>query len=73
VHPNPAVGVVVDELLAGDPRVTLPPPLGYREMVGLLHRSTIVLTDSGGLREEACRGHPRRRGCLKGRWDSIGR
>jgi UDP-N-acetylglucosamine 2-epimerase (non-hydrolysing) len=28
-------------------------PLGYRSMVELLHRATLVLTDSGGLQEEA--------------------
>lgn len=53
VHPNPAVRMAVDEELAGNDQVSLLPPLGYREMIGLLERSTIVLTDSGGLQEEA--------------------
>jgi UDP-N-acetylglucosamine 2-epimerase (non-hydrolysing) len=53
VHPNPAVRMAVDGMLAGNDRVSLLPPLGYREMVGLLERATLVLTDSGGLQEEA--------------------
>jgi UDP-N-acetylglucosamine 2-epimerase len=53
VHPNPAVRAVVAERLGGNPRVTLVEPLGYREMVALLERSRLVLTDSGGLQEEA--------------------
>ena len=53
VHPNPAVRLAVEERLAGHPRVTLLPPLGYRDMVSLLTRASIVLTDSGGLQEEA--------------------
>jgi UDP-N-acetylglucosamine 2-epimerase (non-hydrolysing) len=53
VHPNPAVRIAVGDGLAGNDRVTLLPPLGYREMVDLLERSAIVLTDSGGLQEEA--------------------
>jgi UDP-N-acetylglucosamine 2-epimerase (non-hydrolysing) len=53
VHPNPSVRLVVDGLLAGRDDVSLLPPLGYREMVELLSLSTMVLTDSGGLQEEA--------------------
>jgi UDP-N-acetylglucosamine 2-epimerase (non-hydrolysing) len=53
VHPNPAVRLAAEEMLAGTERVWLMPPLGYREMVGVLHRCTLVLTDSGGLQEEA--------------------
>jgi UDP-N-acetylglucosamine 2-epimerase (non-hydrolysing) len=34
-------------------RVAIVPPQGYLEMVGLLHRATVVLTDSGGVQEEA--------------------
>ena len=53
VHPNPALRMQVEERLAGHPRVTLLPPLGYRDMVELLGRACIVMTDSGGLQEEA--------------------
>jgi UDP-N-acetylglucosamine 2-epimerase (non-hydrolysing) len=53
VHPNPAVRATVGRTLAGNPRVTLLEPLGYRDLVELLERSWVVLTDSGGLQEEA--------------------
>jgi UDP-N-acetylglucosamine 2-epimerase (non-hydrolysing) len=53
VHPNPSVAQTVTELLGDHPAIHLLPPLGYREMVALLERCEIVLTDSGGLQEEA--------------------
>jgi UDP-N-acetylglucosamine 2-epimerase (non-hydrolysing) len=53
VHPNPAVRAVVGDKLGGNTSVSLLEPLGYREMVSLLERSWLVLTDSGGLQEEA--------------------
>jgi len=53
VHPNPAVRTVVDEALGANPSVTMLEPLGYRDMVALLERCHLVLTDSGGLQEEA--------------------
>jgi UDP-N-acetylglucosamine 2-epimerase (non-hydrolysing) len=53
VHPNPSVRMAVGERLEGNDRVSLLPPLGYREIVALLGRAEIVLTDSGGLQEEA--------------------
>ncbi len=53
VHPNPAVREVVTDALAGNDRVTLLDPLGYHELVTLLGRCWLVLTDSGGLQEEA--------------------
>jgi UDP-N-acetylglucosamine 2-epimerase (non-hydrolysing) len=53
VHPNPAVSATVRAALGSNPAVTLLDPLGYREMVELLERCEIVLTDSGGLQEEA--------------------
>jgi UDP-N-acetylglucosamine 2-epimerase (non-hydrolysing) len=43
----------VYRLLTGVPNITLLPPLGYVELVGLLKRSSLVLTDSGGVQEEA--------------------
>jgi UDP-N-acetylglucosamine 2-epimerase (non-hydrolysing) len=43
----------VREALGDNPSVTLVEPLGYRELVALLERATLVLTDSGGLQEEA--------------------
>lgn len=53
VHPNPAVRGVVQRLLAGHPPVVLLPPLDYVPMAHLLRRAHLVLTDSGGLQEEA--------------------
>jgi UDP-N-acetylglucosamine 2-epimerase (non-hydrolysing) len=53
VHPNPNINDVVRSELAGLDRVVLSPPVGYREMVGLLKAADLILTDSGGLQEEA--------------------
>lgn len=53
VHPNPGVRAVVNEVLAGDPRFTLIDPLDYGDMANLMSRSYLVLTDSGGIQEEA--------------------
>ncbi|HQV32709.1 MAG TPA: UDP-N-acetylglucosamine 2-epimerase, partial [Calditrichia bacterium] len=53
VHLNPAVREVVHQILAGHPRIRLLPPQGYREFCRLLSESYLVLTDSGGIQEEA--------------------
>lgn len=53
VHPNPNVEQPVTRLLSGIPRVTLLPPLDYLTLVQLMKRSKLVLTDSGGIQEEA--------------------
>jgi len=53
VHPNPNVKGPVYEHLDGIPRITLLPPLDYLSMVHLMKRCYLVLTDSGGLQEEA--------------------
>lgn len=53
VHLNPNVQAPVRELLGGLPRVTLLPPLDYLALVHVMRRSTLVLTDSGGIQEEA--------------------
>ncbi|MGC9360680.1 MAG: non-hydrolyzing UDP-N-acetylglucosamine 2-epimerase [Anaerolineae bacterium] len=53
VHPSPHVAGPVHELLSDVPGVRLLPPLGYLEFVQLLGRSYLVLTDSGGVQEEA--------------------
>ncbi|MBC5825701.1 MAG: UDP-N-acetylglucosamine 2-epimerase (non-hydrolyzing) [Candidatus Eremiobacteraeota bacterium] len=59
VHPNPEVVNTVRRELEGQARVRLVPPLGYRELIGTLGRSTIIVTDSGGLQEEGpCLGKP---------------
>lgn len=53
VHPNPNVRAPAAELLSGHPRIHLVQPLGYLDLVTALRRSSLVLTDSGGIQEEA--------------------
>jgi UDP-N-acetylglucosamine 2-epimerase (non-hydrolysing) len=53
VHPNPNVRAVMDEALAGLDNVAMIEPLDYPNFVALLDLATIVLTDSGGVQEEA--------------------
>lgn len=53
VHLNPNVQGPVHELLGGHPNVILLEPLGYLSFVDLMRRADIVLTDSGGVQEEA--------------------
>jgi UDP-N-acetylglucosamine 2-epimerase (non-hydrolysing) len=53
LHPNPNVRDVLGVRLASHPRVELISPQGYAEFVGLLSIAHIVLTDSGGIQEEA--------------------
>ena len=53
VHPNPAVRQVATEELDGVERVVLMEPPDYLAFVPLLQAATLVLTDSGGLQEEA--------------------
>lgn len=53
VHPNPAVRADVVDVLQGQPNVHLTEPLDYPAMVNALADCRLVLTDSGGLQEEA--------------------
>jgi UDP-N-acetylglucosamine 2-epimerase (non-hydrolysing) len=53
VHPNPNVRKTVQEVLQGNPRVLLLEPLDYLSFVQLMKQSYLVLTDSGGIQEEA--------------------
>ncbi|MGE4429680.1 MAG: non-hydrolyzing UDP-N-acetylglucosamine 2-epimerase [Sphingobium sp.] len=53
VHPNPNVRRVMDAQLAGLANVAMIDPLDYPHFVRLLDMSHIVLTDSGGVQEEA--------------------
>jgi len=52
-HPNPAVRAQVDAALAGAQRAVVTDPLPYAALARILSRATIVLTDSGGIQEEA--------------------
>lgn len=53
VHKNPAVRKVVEEELAGMDRVLLTEPLDYEPFANLMDRAYLILTDSGGIQEEA--------------------
>jgi UDP-N-acetylglucosamine 2-epimerase (non-hydrolysing) len=53
VHPNPNVQAPVRRLLGAAPHITLTEPLDYLTLVQVLKRTCLVLTDSGGLQEEA--------------------
>ncbi len=53
VHPSPRVRPVANEVLAGVDGVVLVDPVDYAEMVAAIKGCTFVLTDSGGLQEEA--------------------
>ena len=53
VHPNPNVQRPVHELLAGHPRIRLLSPLEYIPFLALMRRAYLILTDSGGVQEEA--------------------
>jgi len=53
VHKNPAVRKVVAEVLEHRQRVYLIEPLDYEPFVNLMARAYLVLTDSGGIQEEA--------------------
>lgn len=53
VHLNPNVDGPVRRLLSGVPHITLTPPLDYLPLVHLMKRATLILTDSGGIQEEA--------------------
>ncbi len=53
VHLNPNVQEPVQRILGGVQNITLLPPIEYLPLVQLLKRAYLVLTDSGGIQEEA--------------------
>jgi len=53
MHPNPELQHVAHEILQHHPGIRMVPPLGYPDFMHLLGRATLVLTDSGGIQEEA--------------------
>jgi UDP-N-acetylglucosamine 2-epimerase (non-hydrolysing) len=53
VHLNPNVREPVNRMLAGIPNIHLIEPLDYRTFVHLMARAYLILTDSGGIQEEA--------------------
>jgi len=53
VHPNPNVRGVAEQLLGGHPQITLSDPLDYPDLVAAMQQARVILTDSGGIQEEA--------------------
>lgn len=53
VHPNPNVRNTVGRLLVDHPRITLSEPLAYPDLVAAMQQAKLILTDSGGIQEEA--------------------
>ncbi|RUL83772.1 non-hydrolyzing UDP-N-acetylglucosamine 2-epimerase [Tautonia sociabilis] len=53
VHPSPGVRAVVDRELGGIDRVARIDPVGYPDFVALMKASRLILSDSGGVQEEA--------------------
>ena len=53
VHLNPKVQEPVNRILSGVNNVILIDPLAYQDFIWLMNRSKIIITDSGGIQEEA--------------------
>lgn len=53
VHPNPNVSKVVHDVLGNHPSILLTPPLNYIDFVNLMKKAYLILSDSGGVQEEA--------------------
>lgn len=53
VHPNPNVKRVAHQVLGGHPRIRLVEPLDYCDFVAAMKQAHFILTDSGGVQEEA--------------------
>ncbi len=54
VHPNPNIKLVVHELLKSVPNLYLIEPLSYADLLFLINASSLIISDSGGIQEEAC-------------------
>jgi UDP-N-acetylglucosamine 2-epimerase (non-hydrolysing) len=53
IHPNPNVRQIVNRHLGGQPNITLLDPMDYVSFVDMMCRAYLLLTDSGGIQEEA--------------------
>ncbi len=53
MHMNPVVRDMAKEILGGHPRISLIEPLDYQPFANLMAKSYIIMTDSGGVQEEA--------------------
>ncbi len=53
LHPNPAVAQIMYTLFAGQPGIRLAMPTTHRGMIARMRRADLILSDSGGVQEEA--------------------
>ncbi len=53
LHPNPQVARAMFTLLSNEPRIRLVAPLGHGAMIDAMRRADLILSDSGGVQEEA--------------------
>jgi UDP-N-acetylglucosamine 2-epimerase len=53
LHPNPALADIAINMLSALPSIDLVAPLGYPDFVRLMTQAAVILTDSGGVQEEA--------------------
>src|SRR3989441_4821674 len=57
VHLNPNVRSLITEELSGIPRIHLIEPTSYRDLLGIMRRCYLIMTDSGGIQEESLSIH----------------
>jgi UDP-N-acetylglucosamine 2-epimerase (non-hydrolysing) len=53
VHPNPIIRRTAYRILSGTERIRLVEPMPYLDFLGLMKKAYLILTDSGGIQEEA--------------------
>jgi UDP-N-acetylglucosamine 2-epimerase (non-hydrolysing) len=53
VHPNPNVRAATEEILSGGERIYLLDPLDYADFIALMKKAWLIVSDSGGVQEEA--------------------
>ncbi len=53
MHPNPNVRRLVGDILSGNSRIVITPPPDYLDFVELMNAAHFIITDSGGIQEEA--------------------
>jgi UDP-N-acetylglucosamine 2-epimerase len=53
IHPNPDISAITSDILEHQPNISLVEPLDYLSLIHLMRRCHLILTDSGGIQEEA--------------------
>jgi UDP-N-acetylglucosamine 2-epimerase len=53
MHPNPAIKVIADNYLLNNPKILLTQPLPFQQLHKIIADSWLIMTDSGGIQEEA--------------------